>query len=77
MKVHKVTLIILDFDDIGKEEIESVIENTHYPNRCINPEVVNIETVEIGEWSDDHPLNQTDTAMKEWIRIFPSLKIDP
>lgn len=74
MEAHKVTLTILDLDEIGAEEIKIVIENTHYPNRCISPEVVSIETVDVGEWSDDHPLNNTKTAAAEWRRLFPSLQ---
>lgn len=42
MQVHKVTLTIIDFDDLGSEEIKEVIENTHYPNRCISPDVFEI-----------------------------------
>ena len=70
MKAHKVTLFIIDMDEVGAEEIKVVIENAHYPNRCISPEVYNIETVDVGEWSDDHPLNQTATAHLEWERLF-------
>lgn len=73
MKAHVVTLTIIDMDDIGAEEIKVVIENVHYPNRCISPDVVNIETADIGEWDDDHPLNSKETAGAEWLRLFPSL----
>ena len=73
MKVHKVILTIIDFDDLGSEEIKEVIENTHYPNRCISPDVFEIETKDIGEWNDDNPLNITETSKSEWIRLFPSL----
>lgn len=73
MKAHVVTLTIIDMDDIGAEEIKVVIENVHYPNRCISPDVVNIETADIGEWDDDHPLNSNVTASAEWQRLFPSL----
>ncbi len=57
MKVHKVTLSIIDFDEVGPEEIKVILENTKYPNRCISPDVKKIETRDIGEWSDYHPLN--------------------
>lgn len=70
MNAHKVTLFIIDLDEIGADEIKVVIENAHYPNRCISPDVYKIETVDIGEWSDDHPLNQTETAHLEWKRLF-------
>lgn len=73
MQAHKVTLLIIDMDELGAEEIKEVIENTHYANRCIAPTVHSIETVEIGEWDDNHPLNQTDTADIEWRRLFPFL----
>ena len=75
MKVHVVTLTIIDLDDIGADEIKVVIENVNYPNRCISPDVVNIETADVGEWSDDHPLNDKRTAPAEWIRLFPSINI--
>jgi hypothetical protein len=73
MQAHKVVLLIIDMDELGSSEVKEVIENTHYPNRCISPDVHSIETVEIGEWDDDHPLNQTLTADVEWRRLFPSL----
>jgi hypothetical protein len=73
MNAYVVTLTIIDMDEIGAEEIKDVIENMHYPNRCILPEVVKIESADIGEWDDGHPLNSTDTADAEWQRLFPSL----
>lgn len=73
MKAYKVTLLIIDLDEIGAGEIKDVIENVHYPNRCISPEVAQIESAEIGEWRDDHPLNITTTSTAEWKRLFPSL----
>lgn len=73
MKVHKVILTIIDFDELGTDSIKVEIENTHYPNHCISPEVFSIETADIGEWDDDNPLNFEETAEAEWRRIFPSL----
>lgn len=75
MNVHKVVLTIIDFDDVGADEIKSVIEDEHYPNRCISPKVVDIETVNIGEWDDDNPLNNIKTSDSEWHRLFPSMPI--
>jgi rhodanese-related sulfurtransferase len=74
MKAYIVTLTIIDLDEIGAEEIKDVIESAHYPNRCISPDVVNIESADIGEWSDEHLLNDNRTAEAEWRRLFPSLK---
>lgn len=74
MKAHKVTLLVLSVnDELSAEEIKSEIENNRYPNDCISVEVHDIESAEIGEWDDDHPLNQTDASNAEWERLFPSL----
>ena len=57
MKAYKVELIIIDHDEIGGTEIKNVIEWTKYPNWCIYPQVLKVIEYEIGEWSDNHPLN--------------------
>ena len=68
-KVHKVTLLIIDHDDLGADEVREVIENTRYPNRCIAPDVMAIETREV-KWSDDHPLNKHDTHRQAFVELF-------
>lgn len=70
MKAYEITLRIIDFDGIGGDEISAVLENVKYPNRCISPTVREIREADIGEWSDDHPLNRAETADKEWSRLF-------
>jgi hypothetical protein len=70
MKVYKVELMVLDFDGIGAEGIKDEIENTKYGNRCISPEVKGCEERDIGEWSDDHPLNHRDKSDAEYRRLF-------
>ncbi len=72
MKAYKVTLVIVDLDEVGEDEIHSALENTRYPNRCISPTVLGIEGRDIGEWSDDHPLNLPDTMLAELDRLFGS-----
>ncbi len=69
MKVYKVVLSIIDFDEVG-DEMADYIEDAHYPNDCLSLRVVSIESRDIGEWSDDHPLNQSDTAKAEFERLF-------
>lgn len=71
MKIYKVTISIIDFDGLGPEEIKDTIEQTKYPNRCISPDVVDIQEKDIGEWDDDHPLNDTETFITEFNRLFP------
>ena len=45
-------------------------------NTCIRPDVHSIETVDIGEWDDDNPLNIYTESDAEWKRLFPSLNTD-
>jgi len=71
MKVHKVTVLIVDLDELGADSVKIEMENVRYPNRCISPNVLNIETVDIGEWDDDNPLNKHDTIDEEVKRLFP------
>lgn len=70
MQVIKLEVIVLDMNGLGTDGVKDAIENARYPNRCISPEVKAIEVREIGEWSDDHPLNRTDTAEEELRRLF-------
>ncbi len=69
MKVYKLTVMVLDFDDVG-EEIRSLIEDARYPNHAISPTVVEMESRELGEWHDSHPLNQSATSKEEFRRLF-------
>ena len=70
MQVIKLEVMIIDMDELGAEEIKSVIENQRYPNHCISPDVRKIEVREIGEWSDEHPLNHRNKQEEEYIRLF-------
>lgn len=72
MKAYEITLRIIDHDGLGPHEIETVLENARYPNHCISPTVSAVREADIGEWSDDHPLNRAETAEKEWRRLFSS-----
>ena len=68
-KVHKVVLLIVDHDDLGADDVVVEIQNVRYPNRCLSPEVMEIETTEV-DWDDNHPLNSSATAKGEFERIF-------
>lgn len=70
MKVYKVELLIIDFDKIGADDIKSIIENARDLNDCTSTSVKNIIEKDIGEWSDDHPLNHRDTCDAEYKRLF-------
>lgn len=68
MKAHIITLTIIDFDDLGADEVSSVLENANYPNDCVHPHVQSVETFDIGEWDDDHTLNQRGIDACAWLR---------
>jgi len=70
MKVYKLEVLVIDMDELGPQEIQEVLENARYPNRCISPKVLSVQGREIGEWRDDHPLNQRDTYQAEIKRLF-------
>lgn len=70
MKVYKVVLSIVDFEQMSEQQVIDTIVCARYPNRCISPSVQSIESRDIGEWRDDHPLNRKSTAEAEFERLF-------
>lgn len=70
MNVYSIEIMIVDHDKVGAAEITVILENTNYPNWCISPKVMKIKSKDIGEWSDDNPLNITHSADAEYDRIF-------
>jgi len=70
MKVYIITGILLDFEGYGPEEVRQVIENDSA--YCLNVEKV--EEFEIGDWHDDHPLNQKGTDSITWLRSHRTSK---
>lgn len=67
MKVYKVTLLVIDLEDIGENFIREELGNCRY----IYPSIQDVQSVDIGPWRDDHPLNQRDTCDAEFKRLFP------
>jgi hypothetical protein len=67
VKAYKVELLVIDYNEIGAEgirvELESAISD-------IRPEVISCTERDIGEWSDDHPLNHRSTLVPEYRRLF-------
>lgn len=66
MKVYKVELLVLDFENMGERDIITQLENTRY----VHGSVMNIVGRDIGEWDDSHPLNHHDKAPAEYERLF-------
>ena len=70
MKVHKVEILIIDFDELGADGVKVELDATRFANDCIRPRVMNITTKDIGEWRDDHPMNSLVTRKAEYDRLF-------
>jgi hypothetical protein len=62
MKAYKVEVLVLGFEDMPEDDIVYFIENT----RHLYPKIMSIQSKEIGEWNDDHPLNKTDTIKQTY-----------
>jgi hypothetical protein len=73
LKAYKLEVLILDHDEVGAKDIVEILENTSFPNHCINPQVKSITEADIGELTDDHPLNKRDTMEAEYRRLFNHL----
>ena len=71
MKIHKLIVLVVDHDGLGAAGVKSELENANYPNDCIRPTVIEIDTRDV-EWSDDHPLNNSKTERAEFDRLFES-----
>lgn len=71
MKVFKLTVMVIDHDELGSAEaVSQELENGRFGNRCIRPEVMATEERDIGEWEDDNPLNYRDRTKAEFERLF-------
>ena len=66
MKAHKVELLVLEHDymePLSKSNFEC--SSGYY-----NPTVMSIQSAEIGEWYDEHPLNYDTTREKYFYKLF-------
>lgn len=70
MKVHQVVFTVVDHDGLGAIGVRETLENTRFANDCLHVNVRSVETRDIGEWHDDHPLNNRNTAEAELRRLF-------
>jgi hypothetical protein len=70
MQVHKIVLTAIDWDQLGADGVKDAIENARFPNRCIAPRVRAVDSRDIGDWHDEHPLNHASTSDPELVRLF-------
>lgn len=69
-KVYKVVLSFVYHEDIPEESVIHLLENVRY----LYPNIISLESREIEEWDDDHPLNKKDTHIQEFERLFKEEK---
>ena len=62
--------MVLDFDGLGVDGVINELENARFANDCISPKVMSAKERDIGEWDDEHPLNQRDYCAAEMKRLF-------
>lgn len=72
MEIHRIVLYVVDFDGLGAEGVKRELENTRFANDCISPDIAKIQTRDIGQWSDDHPLNKRATIDATREALFAS-----
>lgn len=65
MKAHKITLLVIDHEDHGVDDACACLVNA-----SCDPVIMGRETADVGEWSDDHPLNQYPKMEEEFKRVF-------
>lgn len=74
MRVMKLEVMVIDFEDEGPESIVLQLEDLKY----ISSHVMSVESVDIGnEWSDDHPLNDTTKQKNKYNELFSKLERKP
>jgi len=76
MNAYKIEIFVIDYDEIGKEQIKEYINEADFPNHCLDLKVKNMVEKDIGEWHDDHPLNKKAICETEYKRLFGETKGD-
>lgn len=54
MKAYKLEILVVDHNGNGISDIINTIKN----NKYYTPKIISHSETDIGEWSDEHPLNQ-------------------
>lgn len=62
MKIHRLEVYVIDFNGLGAESVKSALEN----HQGISVQAEAIDTVDIGDWHGNHPLNQQATNKRRY-----------
>jgi hypothetical protein len=69
MKMYKFEIHVLDFEKLGPEQYEEMLDNV----RHIIGKVFHVKSTDIGEWSDDHLLNKTND-IDTWNKYYDTTR---
>ena len=76
IQVHIVKALIVDHDGLGPEGIKEELDNANFPNDCMHPNVLEVQTQTV-QWTDDHPLNKEGPeGQKALEELFPLIYDD-
>lgn len=70
MKAYKITLLFIDHDNVGPASAQQLIEDARLPNHISPGHVMALEERDIGEWYDEHPLNNYKTHIAAYQNLF-------
>ena len=65
MNAYRITMLVIDHEESGPADAVSSLESA----RHVNASVLSVESADIGEWDDDHPLNSTEEQAGEIARL--------
>lgn len=68
MKVYKLEVLVLDFENYGQESISTMLEQI----RGLHVGVLSTQQADIGVWDDENPLNYYTQRNAEVMRLFPT-----
>ena len=71
MKAQKATVYILDHEGFGKDAVKDNIEC----GSKLSLHVTDVEEIDIGEWTDEHPLNKTKTCDATFRMLFGTTQL--
>lgn len=71
MKAYMMSVLVIDHEGYGLKDATLGVENA----RHWHPIVIDSKEADIGEWDDDHPLNNRKTMKSECDRLFGEEKL--
>lgn len=73
--VALLSVLVVDTDNIGVDQIVDQIENTRYANDCIAPSVLSAQ-LKRTKWEDDNPLNKRGKVAAAVKELFKTNGLD-